>query len=123
LKMWKMKMPLVNPLLRAMVLCCLSLYNQLWKGHYTLQLNPKRYVTWPAYEYFPHACFLKVASVKQNPVYLFYEVVNQNVSGMPDDPGNKHYKCYHGNCKVLTITHVMKSSLNSMCIFEMVSCF
>jgi hypothetical protein len=28
------------------------------------------------------------------------------------EPGNKHFKCYHGNCKVLTITWKMLSNLN-----------
>ncbi len=56
----------------------------------------------------------KVASVKRNPVYLFYEVVSQNTSNMVGDPGDKYYKCYHGNRKVLTITRAMKSSLNGM---------
>ncbi|KAH9007903.1 hypothetical protein EDB84DRAFT_1247620, partial [Lactarius hengduanensis] len=49
-----------------------------------------------------------------NPVYLFYEVVSQNASNMPGDPRDKHYKCYHRACKVLTITCAMKSSLNGL---------
>ncbi|KAN0130680.1 hypothetical protein V8E53_011573 [Lactarius tabidus] len=57
-------------------------------------------------------------TVKQNPIYLFYEVVCQNASGMVGDPGDKHYKCYHGNRKVLTITRAMKSSLNGMHAFK-----
>ncbi|KAF8510830.1 hypothetical protein BU17DRAFT_97802 [Hysterangium stoloniferum] len=64
----------------------------------------------------------KVTGVKQNPVYLFYEVMSQNASGMAGDPGDKHYKCYHGNHKVLTVTHAMKSSLNGTYSFKMVSC-
>ncbi|KAH9015437.1 hypothetical protein EDB83DRAFT_2203680, partial [Lactarius deliciosus] len=52
--------------------------------------------------------------VKRNPVYLFYKVMSQNASNMPGDPGDKHYKCYHGNRKVLTITHAMKSSLDGL---------
>ncbi|KAM6491786.1 hypothetical protein JOM56_012826 [Amanita muscaria] len=54
---------------------------------------------------------------RRNPVYLFYEVVPQNASGQPGDPGDKHYHCCHGNHKVLTVTKPMKSNLNGSCIF------
>jgi hypothetical protein len=36
-----------------------------------------------------------------------------NAEGMIGKPGDKHYKCYHGSRKVLTITRAMRSSLNS----------
>jgi len=32
--------------------------------------------------------------------------------GKVGNPGDRHYKCYHGNRKVLTITKAMKSNLN-----------
>jgi hypothetical protein len=51
-------------------------------------------------------------SGKRNPIYLFYEIVSKNAEGQSGKPGDKHYKCYHGNCKVLTITRAMRSSLN-----------
>ncbi|KAG2139130.1 uncharacterized protein EDB93DRAFT_1071536, partial [Suillus bovinus] len=37
-----------------------------------------------------------------------------NSNGQAGDVGNKHYKCYLGNCKVLTIMRAMKSSLNGL---------
>lgn len=53
-------------------------------------------------------------SGKRNPIYLFYEAVAMNTDGAPGKEGNKHYKCYHGTRKVLTITRAMRSSLNGM---------
>ncbi|KAJ7707862.1 hypothetical protein B0H14DRAFT_2646806 [Mycena olivaceomarginata] len=47
-----------------------------------------------------------------NPVYLFYERVELNADGNPGGEGDKHYKCYHGDCNTLMITKAMKSSLN-----------
>jgi len=49
---------------------------------------------------------------KQNPIYLFYEQVDVNKDGKAGEPGDKHYKCYHGNRKVLTISKAMNCSLN-----------
>ncbi|KAG1749184.1 hypothetical protein EDD22DRAFT_785464, partial [Suillus occidentalis] len=37
-----------------------------------------------------------------------------NTAGHAGDTGDKHYKCYLGNWKVLTITRVIKSSLNGL---------
>jgi hypothetical protein len=48
--------------------------------------------------------FYSKASGKRNPIYLFYEVVTKNAEGLSGKPRDKHYKCYHGNQKVLTIT-------------------
>jgi hypothetical protein len=63
--------------------------------------------------------FQKSAGVKRsNPIYLFYEVVLQNASGQPGGPGDKHYRCCHGNHKILTVTKLMKSNLNGSCIFS-----
>jgi hypothetical protein len=52
---------------------------------------------------------------KKNPIYLFYEIIQKNAEGVLGKPGDKHYKCYHGSWKVLTITRAMRSSLNSNC--------
>lgn len=56
-----------------------------------------------------------------NSVYLFYEEVIKEVSINSNDiegnQGDKHYKCYHWQHKILTITKAMQSSLNSKCIF------
>ena len=51
---------------------------------------------------------------KRNPIYLFYEQVDVNQDGKVGEEGDKHYKCYHGNRKTLTITKQMKTSLNGM---------
>jgi hypothetical protein len=34
--------------------------------------------------------------------------------GSPGKPGDKHYRCRHGNRKVLTITRAMNHNLNGM---------
>ncbi|KAK0439279.1 uncharacterized protein EV420DRAFT_1239200, partial [Desarmillaria tabescens] len=51
---------------------------------------------------------------KHNPIYYFYESVPLNSDGKPGNSGDKHFKCYHGNCKVLTIMQTMKGSLNGL---------
>ena len=51
-----------------------------------------------------------------NPIYLFYKSVPQNSSSQPGDPNDKHYHCCHGNHKILTVTKLMKSNLNGLCI-------
>ncbi|SJK99091.1 uncharacterized protein ARMOST_02377 [Armillaria ostoyae] len=51
---------------------------------------------------------------KHNPIYYFYEEVLLNAEGKPGNKGDKHFKCYHGNRKVLTITKAMKGSLNGL---------
>jgi hypothetical protein len=51
-------------------------------------------------------------AVKRNPIYIFYEAVPMNSQGQAGNPGDKHYKCYHGNRKVITVTRAMKYSLN-----------
>ena len=48
----------------------------------------------------------------RNPIYYFYEKVERDAKGSIGNVGDKHYKCSHGNRKVLTITKAMKSSLN-----------
>ncbi|ESK82482.1 hypothetical protein Moror_8534 [Moniliophthora roreri MCA 2997] len=53
-------------------------------------------------------------SRKRNPIYYFYEQVPTNSDGKPGAYGDKHYRCYHGKCKVLTITRAMKRSLNEL---------
>ncbi|KAJ6454441.1 hypothetical protein C8R47DRAFT_997278 [Mycena vitilis] len=45
---------------------------------------------------------------------MFYESVTKAADGTAGSPGDKHYKCYHGARKVLTITRAMKSSLNGL---------
>ncbi|KAG1783661.1 hypothetical protein EV702DRAFT_1190682 [Suillus placidus] len=57
---------------------------------------------------------LTAKAAKRNPIYYFYDVVQLNTAGQAGDAGDKYYKCYLGNRKVLTITQVMKSSLNGL---------
>lgn len=59
-----------------------------------------------------NSIWISKESGKRNPIYLFYEMVSKNAEGLTGKPGDKHYKCYHGNRKVLTITRAMRSSLN-----------
>ncbi|KAG2362861.1 hypothetical protein BDR07DRAFT_977819 [Suillus spraguei] len=49
-----------------------------------------------------------------NPIRLFYEEVSTNSSGVEGNRGDKHYKCYHGQRKILTVTKAMRSSLNGL---------
>ncbi|KAK7433563.1 hypothetical protein VKT23_020717 [Stygiomarasmius scandens] len=49
-----------------------------------------------------------------NPIYLFFEQVLLNAQGSPGAPGDKHYKCYHGKRKVLTVTKAMKSCVTGL---------
>ena len=52
------------------------------------------------------------SQLRRNPIYHFYEMVKLGNNGKVGNPGDRHYKCYHGNRKVLTITKAMKSNLN-----------
>ncbi|KAF8184311.1 hypothetical protein K438DRAFT_2161513, partial [Mycena galopus ATCC 62051] len=55
----------------------------------------------------------KATSLK-NPIYLFYETVTKNENGNVGDPGDKHYKCRHGNRKIITITRVMRYNVTKL---------
>ncbi|KAJ6607260.1 hypothetical protein B0H10DRAFT_1741317, partial [Mycena sp. CBHHK59/15] len=50
----------------------------------------------------------------RNLIYMFYESVDKGADGTAGSPGDKHFKCYHGNRNVLTITRAMKYSLNGL---------
>ncbi|KAG1762012.1 hypothetical protein EDD22DRAFT_953471 [Suillus occidentalis] len=58
---------------------------------------------------------------KRNLIYYFYKVVEMNSDGQAGNVGDKHYKCYLGNCKVLMIMHAMKSSLNGEKVLDATS--
>ncbi|KAJ7909419.1 hypothetical protein B0H13DRAFT_1616577 [Mycena leptocephala] len=49
----------------------------------------------------------------KNPIYLFYDAVSKNAEGTVGKPGDKHYKCRHGNRKVITITKGMRYNVGS----------
>ncbi|KAF8126752.1 hypothetical protein EV363DRAFT_1524320, partial [Boletus edulis] len=51
---------------------------------------------------------------KRNPIYHFYESVSTNSRGEVGNSGDRHYKCYHGNRKVITVTRAMKYSVNGL---------
>ncbi|PBK88166.1 hypothetical protein ARMGADRAFT_1084806 [Armillaria gallica] len=57
----------------------------------------------------------KKKSKKSNPIYHFYETSKVNVDGKPGDPGDIHYKCYHGkHRKIITITKSMQGNLSTL---------
>ncbi|KAF8805673.1 hypothetical protein BYT27DRAFT_7104056, partial [Phlegmacium glaucopus] len=49
-----------------------------------------------------------------NPTYFFYKELSTNKDVKPGEAGDRHYKCYHGNRKILTISKAMNYSLNGM---------
>lgn len=52
------------------------------------------------------------SQLRRNPIYHFYEMVKLGNNGKVGNPGDRHYKCYHRNRKVLMIMRAMKSNLN-----------
>ena len=64
-----------------------------------------------------HADFPLQNGVKQNLIYFFYEVWNINSEWNIGQPGNKHYWCYHGTCKIFTISKAMNHSLHGKFFF------
>lgn len=78
--------------------------------HRLLLLKAKRFVISVRFEL--QLADLSQQALKRNPIYHFYETVTRNAEGKVGNSGDKHYKCYHGGRKVLTITSAMKSSLN-----------
>ncbi|KAF8987592.1 hypothetical protein BDQ17DRAFT_1258406 [Cyathus striatus] len=49
-----------------------------------------------------------------NPIYFFYEHVTLNANGLVGNPGDKHYQCYHGGQRILTITKAMRCCLSGL---------
>ncbi|KAF8805090.1 hypothetical protein BYT27DRAFT_7298997 [Phlegmacium glaucopus] len=62
----------------------------------------------------PHTKWSKSEAVKKNPIHYFYEQVDCGANGVVGNPGDKHFKCYHGNHKVLTLTKSMKYNLTTL---------
>ncbi|KAG6823237.1 hypothetical protein H0H92_010903, partial [Tricholoma furcatifolium] len=62
----------------------------------------------------PNEPVIKKASGKRNPIYHFYEEVSIGSNGTAGAPGDKHYRCYHGARKTLTVTKAMNHSLNGL---------
>ncbi|KAK0234628.1 hypothetical protein EDD85DRAFT_955455 [Armillaria nabsnona] len=54
------------------------------------------------------------AGGKCNPIYYFYKEVTHGADSTQGGNGSKHYKCFHGKKRVLTITRAMRSSLNGL---------
>ncbi|KAF8523829.1 hypothetical protein JB92DRAFT_2827209 [Gautieria morchelliformis] len=48
------------------------------------------------------------------PIHHFYESVGKTSEGAPGQMGDKHYRCYHGQRKILTVTKKMKGSQNGL---------
>jgi hypothetical protein len=44
-------------------------------------------------------------------IYHFYKAVERNDKGEVGSPGDNHYKCLHGNMRVITVTKKMKHCL------------
>ena len=57
--------------------------------------------------------FIVQGSIKRNPIYHFYEEWDVNNDGNIGNPGDKHYRCYHGNNKIFTVSKAMNYSLHS----------
>ncbi|KAJ6576373.1 hypothetical protein B0H10DRAFT_1963450 [Mycena sp. CBHHK59/15] len=51
----------------------------------------------------------------RNPIYLFFESVSQNSVGYAGSPGDKHYRCFHGNREIITISKASNSNVMSEC--------
>ncbi|KIJ25944.1 hypothetical protein M422DRAFT_273033 [Sphaerobolus stellatus SS14] len=63
---------------------------------------------------FINSCQASVTGKKQPPIYLFFEVIENDENGQPGQPGDKFYQCYHGKHKILTVMKDMKSSQNGL---------
>ncbi|KAK7007663.1 ribonuclease H-like domain-containing protein [Favolaschia claudopus] len=50
----------------------------------------------------------------KNPIYYFYELVGKNSEGFPGNPGDKHYKCRHGNGRIITVTKKMRYNISGL---------
>ncbi|KAJ7628082.1 hypothetical protein B0H17DRAFT_861227, partial [Mycena rosella] len=50
----------------------------------------------------------------KNPIYLFYDPVPKNSEGDTGKAGDKHYKCRHGNRKIITITKLMRHNVGKL---------
>lgn len=48
----------------------------------------------------------------RNPIYHFYNEVDRNDKGEVGIAGDRHFKCLHGNKRILTVTKKMKFCLN-----------
>ena len=48
-----------------------------------------------------------------NPIHYFFEQVNYGVDGSVGNIGDKNFRCYHGNQKIITLTKSMKYNLMS----------
>ncbi|KAK7001098.1 hypothetical protein R3P38DRAFT_2796132 [Favolaschia claudopus] len=50
----------------------------------------------------------------KNPIYCFYEPVGKNSEGFTGNPGDKHYKCRHGNGRIITVTKKMRYNISGL---------
>ncbi|KAJ7809771.1 hypothetical protein B0H14DRAFT_3481158 [Mycena olivaceomarginata] len=50
----------------------------------------------------------------RNSIHLFYEVVTQNSAGRDGTPGDKHYKSFHGNSQIITISKASRANLGKL---------
>ncbi|KAJ6609173.1 hypothetical protein B0H10DRAFT_2194010 [Mycena sp. CBHHK59/15] len=50
----------------------------------------------------------------KNPIYLFYDMVPKNSEGSVGKTGDKHYKCRHGNGRIITVTKAMRYNVGGL---------
>ncbi|KAJ7137069.1 hypothetical protein C8R44DRAFT_869148 [Mycena epipterygia] len=50
----------------------------------------------------------------KNPIYFSDDVVPKNKEGSVGKPGDKHYRCRHGNGRIITITKAMRYSVSGL---------
>ncbi|KAJ6582858.1 hypothetical protein B0H10DRAFT_1962360 [Mycena sp. CBHHK59/15] len=50
----------------------------------------------------------------KNTIYLFYDVIAKNSEGSAGKRGDKHYKCRHGNGRIITVTKAMRYNVSGL---------
>ncbi|KAF8869623.1 hypothetical protein BD779DRAFT_1456980 [Infundibulicybe gibba] len=62
----------------------------------------------------PQPGFTNNACGLKNPIYYFYRIVDHDAQGRPGNAGDKHYQCFHGNKKIMTVTKAMKRLIGNL---------
>ncbi|KAF9541336.1 hypothetical protein CPC08DRAFT_770631 [Agrocybe pediades] len=61
-----------------------------------------------------HVPQTKDTALKKNPIHYFYREVERGADGKLGNVGDKHFKCYHGNQRIITLTKSMKYNLTTL---------
>ncbi|THH21580.1 hypothetical protein EUX98_g8361 [Antrodiella citrinella] len=56
-------------------------------------------------------------------IYYFYEEVLNDALGRPGNAGDNHYRCYHGDKRIITVTKAMKRSQTSEISLQLAASF